>query len=477
MSSHGWAHQSGPPKLHQPFPVHRQPENRQPGQTPVLLSAILSYGSVQHKEAAITSTATAMGSLLMRIAAVVRTWMRRSLSRDCKAIPFALCSINVGLIFSVSGGGCEKDGQGVLVQKTRHTRKDTIVKCVLNTMAAQMPVGVVIGNRNTVCPSAVPHRYNVLAFFRITHVWFEGIGDSAGARVRLEKVDLDAQSWWMPQGMIPRPPLKQRTDAGPVSTFPCLTCGEYSPQVYAEGWMCLEESCSRFWKINGSNEPAHFTYNAQFLTARTLNPSNNHAPHGLAPSLIEKFGGTDPLQTTARCSWRGAVCPLCRRCNSRIYWDGWKCENEACAWDHIGTRMALPLVSVMDDADFTGPGAHPPFIGSRNELRPVMSFMKGYQRHNYTLPGIGTVTHYAAKGVINRRRGGPDEMFKMLQTTEGLGLRRYPLKQSVGKCKRIFYHFLQTQLSLNYLNMSQRRSVTNKYIPGSGRNSHLPLRC
>ena len=324
-----------------------------------------------------------------------------------------------------------------------------------------MPVGVVVGDRNPVCPSAVPHRYNVLGFFRITHLWFEASGDSAGARVRLEKVDLDTPSWWMPQGMVPRPPLEQRTDTAPAPTFPCLACGGYSPQVYAEGWMCLEESCPQFWKINGVHAPAELAYNPQFLTMRVRDPVRNHNSYPLVPTVTEKFRETDPLQTTARCSWRGVVCPLCRRCNSRIYWDGWRCETPSCTWSHTGPRVALPLCSTQDDAEPTKKGARLPYFGNANELRPRMSWMKGYRKDVYHIPNIGTVTHYAAMGYVNHRRGGPNDMFQMLQTTEGLGLRRYPLKQSVGKFGRIFSLFLCMKLPLQCLSQLQPLRYTN----------------
>lgn len=74
-----------------------------------------------------------------------------------------------------------------------------------------------------------------------------------------------------------------------------------------------------------------------------------------------------------------------------------------------------------------------PYFRGASEMVPVVTYMKSYRKDTFTLPGIGTVTQFAASTAANGLEGGPNDMFHQLQTTEGLGLRRYGLKQSVGK--------------------------------------------
>ncbi|KAL1956755.1 hypothetical protein VTO42DRAFT_6808 [Malbranchea cinnamomea] len=348
------------------------------------------------------------------------------LDADCGDRPY----MDDEIVITRLGGGCLKSPDGQLLLKKSRTRKDKIVEYVTNTMHAGIPVGVIIGNRNTICPSTVPHRYNVMDFFRITHFWFEAVGDKAGARLRLEKIDLDRQSWWAPQGSPPRLPFDQRSDKSPVFENACSSCGTPSPQVYAQGWMCLEGDCKQFWLMNGSYPSDELTYNPQFLSMRSRHPQNIRPPHSLAPDLLTKFGKNDPLKTTSRCAWRGVVCPLCKRCISRIYWEGWVCETAGCSYEYRGQVRPIPLYSVLEEVDLGTTGHRMPYFGNGSEPRPTITYMKNYRKDTFLLPGIGTVTHFSANNVVNSRPGGPNDIFEGLQVAKDLGLRRYGLKQS-----------------------------------------------
>lgn len=76
----------------------------------------------------------------------------------------------------------------------------------------------------------------------------------------------------------------------------------------------------------------------------------------------------------------------------------------------------------------------------KRRVRPIPSLMSPqiddqsvapYQKRTYILPGVGSVTHFVANDTINRQPGGPNDMFRNLQTTR-LGLKRYPLTQTIG---------------------------------------------
>lgn len=55
-----------------------------------------------------------------------------------------------------------------------------------------------------------------------------------------------------------------------------------------------------------------------------------------------------------------------------------------------------------------------------------------YRKLTYHIPGVGYIFHFVSNKAINSRLNGPDDLFGQMQATD-LGLRRYPLQQSVGK--------------------------------------------
>lgn len=93
--------------------------------------------------------------------------------------------------------------------------------------------------------------------------------------------------------------------------------------------------------------------------------------------------------------------------------------------------MNMPILS-LDQAGSPDP---------KRRVRPIPSFMRPqigdqsvapYEKRTYTLPGVGSITHFVANDAINGQPGGPNEMFRNLQAAR-LGLKRYPLSQAVGK--------------------------------------------
>ena len=59
-------------------------------------------------------------------------------------------------------------------------------------------------------------------------------------------------------------------------------------------------------------------------------------------------------------------------------------------------------------------------------------FTKHYRIHTYTLPNIGTITHFMANDHINKRKDGPDDMFVALQKVD-IGMKRKELDQCASK--------------------------------------------
>ncbi|RAH46778.1 uncharacterized protein BO95DRAFT_101909 [Aspergillus brunneoviolaceus CBS 621.78] len=338
------------------------------------------------------------------------------------------------------GGGCTKDAEGNLVLLKDQDTDSAILSSVMNSWRMQNPVGLIIGDRNKQLSRNPPHRYNVMAYFRITDVWHERIGTKKGAKVRFEKLDLAATSWWAAPGTTPLPVEQRDFTLGPA-TKRCSSCDRDSKQVYNEGWMCLTPSCARFWKVNGATAPpGHLSFNAAFLRAR-LAPDPQIQPHfDLVPDLLATLAEDQGDLVFKRIAWKGIVCPLCSRCIARRFWRGWKCADELlhnpsqqsqrCSFERYLKVSPLSVRSVIDEFEIH-PAKRALYFDPKLQLPSVDdSSLYPYRKLVYTLPGVGSVTHLVANRAINTRANGPDDLFRRLQSVD-LGLQRYPLQQSV----------------------------------------------
>ncbi|EEH17663.2 hypothetical protein PABG_00226 [Paracoccidioides brasiliensis Pb03] len=350
------------------------------------------------------------------------------------------------IIITRIGGGCEKNKNGELVQTKPHTGSGTIFDALMNSMKHEIPVGMIIGNKNSICPTKVPHRYNVMDLFRITNIWFEKVDKMPAARIRFEKLDLDSKSWWAPENSNDPIPIRQRISIAPIDGPTCKSCSSTSPRVYQEGWMCLRPFCNQFWRVNGSSPSKTLTYHPLFLRMRTQQKQPVRAPCSLVPDLLSTFLKEDTDLTSARVTWKGIVCPKCRRCISRKYWRGWICETEGCDFKYQFSMTRVSLRSVLPELEMGPVGHRLPRKGKENKTAPVVHYMKNYRKDMFQIPGVGLITHFAANNTVNYRERGPNDLFKMLQE-EDLGLRRYPLQQSVGM---IVAGTLTSHFAVNY---------------------------
>lgn len=264
-----------------------------------------------------------------------------------------------------------------------------------------------------------------MAWFRVTDIWFEIIGDKKGLKYRLQKLDLSAKSWWAAQYSSEPLPLGQRNFQVRPQSLRCIYCHKESSRIYEEGWMCLEPSCAMFWKLCDTKiAPTTLTFHSTFLNYR-FDPTTNPVPrYELTPEFLKVVSKL--TRNTIREAWRGIICPSCSQCLPRTYWSGWKCT-EACGFQHLLTLKPIPIQEVVR-------------VSLKRNVRTNKSLMVAvcndrsaapYRQLTYTLPGIGTITHFMANKDITARKNGPDHLFHQMQKTD-LGLRRFPLKQSQG---------------------------------------------
>lgn len=277
-----------------------------------------------------------------------------------------------------------------------------------------------------------------MAYFRVTDVWYEKVGQRTGAKVRFEKLDLECLSWWAVNGTPAPIPLGKRQCCIAPETGQCPTCLKTSRHVYNEGWMCLQPTCKVFWTVEGSR-PDSLTFHPDFLSSRVAPDPTIMPHHSLVPNLLETIDENDTDASTLRIAWKGIVCPQCNKCISRRFWRGWKCTNDTiaciqdkpCMFQKTMDMHPVSLRSVVDDFELSpikralyfDPKFARPDVDDQS-LHP-------YRKLTYQIPGVGSITHFVSNKRINSRDNGPNDLFKQLQLRD-VGLRRYPLQQSVG---------------------------------------------
>ena len=276
-----------------------------------------------------------------------------------------------------------------------------------------------------------------MAYFRVTDVWYEKVGQRTGAKVRFEKLDLECLSWWAMPGSLPPEPLSKRQCGITPETLQCSACMNMSRRVYNEGWMCLQPSCKNFWTTEGSH-PDSLTFHPSFLSFRMVTEPTMLPQYSLVPNLLATIDEDDTDVSTLRIAWKGIVCPQCNKCISRRFWRGWKCtddiacvKDESCTFQKTMKMHPVSLRSVIDDFEL-GPIKRCLFFDPKF-ARPEIDdqSLYPYRKLTYRIPRVGSITHFVSNRYINSRENGPNDLFRQLQLTD-LGLRRYPLQQSVG---------------------------------------------
>ncbi|KNG82901.1 hypothetical protein ANOM_008179 [Aspergillus nomiae NRRL 13137] len=348
--------------------------------------------------------------------------------------------IDEEIVITRIGGSCSRNANGDLVHVKDQGQEDLLVKCLLNSMKQKVPIGIIIGEQSAVLGRTVPHPYNVMDYFRITNIWFEFVDNHRAAKVRYEKLDLQSKSWWANKESLSPPPLEGRDFASRPNSAECNACSHRSFQIFHQGWMCLQPSCTRFFKIGSSAAPVNLTYHERFLSYRMAPDPTIKPHHSLIPDLLSTFDEDDASVATSRVAWKGIVCPQCRKCVSRKYWSGWKCSDDdnsssaqpqrLCTFEKMTQMPIVSLRSVIDTLEITP--MKRAFIPDDRFMTPVIDddSLAPYRRLVYTIPGVGHITHLVSSRDINECPNGPNTMFTQLQLAE-LGLQRFPLSNAV----------------------------------------------
>lgn len=105
---------------------------------------------------------------------------------------------------------------------------------------------------------------------------------------------------------------------------PCSCCNMRTPQVFTEGWACLNAACSLFWTTSdGSLLQGELRYDSRFLQRRS--------PYTL-PANLQDIRPSQPRphfdsNHTTYAFTRGWHCRDCGRLSCRFKWEHWECLN------------------------------------------------------------------------------------------------------------------------------------------------------
>ncbi|KAG0143748.1 hypothetical protein CROQUDRAFT_167449 [Cronartium quercuum f. sp. fusiforme G11] len=119
----------------------------------------------------------------------------------------------------------------------------------------------------------------------------------------------------------------------------CKLCKTSSPQLYEQGWLCLNESCLNFF--------AHSTINLSLKNFRDLTympwvllyqpefEDEERVPQPLQPLSLQSIASGNNIRKLNEDMRRGLYCALCGRMSNRIYWGALRCFNEKCNFEFI----------------------------------------------------------------------------------------------------------------------------------------------
>ncbi|KAF1836355.1 hypothetical protein BDW02DRAFT_646175 [Decorospora gaudefroyi] len=358
--------------------------------------------------------------------------------------------IDSNVVISRAGGGLTKDKDSGEMRMGRDQAEDAVSQALKNCMIHRNPVVIITGVDNPHIPSKPPHQYCALDYFKPTHIWVEKSGGSKIVRYRFEKLNTTKESWWHPKN---GQDIVELGSLSPPVEKTCDTCRVQSLQVYLQGWMCLQPTCTSFWKISrptpgpgrsmSLQEPkeASLMYDPRFLKQKTPWPNDEH-DYPLISNTAELSGHSIPGEDTSVAFWSGMVCPKCGRCISRLNWMGWECANTTCDYSRRPPHTLIPALSLRDPL-WPVTNSYTLARDTQSSLIEVkVSFEHGYRINQYKFPGIdGFISHMMANKTVLEEEGGPDAMFEELQQTD-IGLQRRSMPNGQLKGPNYCRHFL-----------------------------------
>ena len=237
------------------------------------------------------------------------------------------------------------------------------------------------------------------------------------------------KSWWAPQNSALPPANRDYITKAPQQT--CVHCGQASPLIYNEGWMCVNHSCKEMGRLayRGANTP--LTFNQEWLNERDEWPARKMPQYQLVPDPVGGVNGTS--FTTTLVAWKGFVCPSCHCCNSRISWASQDCTAKDCNYSRRVAHAVQPHWSLLPPNVEEVHGHAVSYDEYRGHVNPTTRRLGHWVLVEYKLCENNYITHFLANKHINGRPGGANDMLLLMQEGDGVGLKRPYMKSSRGK--------------------------------------------
>ncbi|KAK4178904.1 hypothetical protein QBC36DRAFT_181507 [Triangularia setosa] len=341
------------------------------------------------------------------------------------------------VVISTAGGNRVREGTA-MVRARDASDNATNVRALKNAYMGGSLIAIIAGEEHPLYPCQPPAAYSVLDWFHITYMWKEKLRTRGSHqfftvwRIRFEKANLLAPSWWIPIG--------HEENITPV-TCPvrvCIACLQESKEIFTIGWFCLNHDCANYYQISRGQEVDidSLRYSEAFLNER-------HPYNGQLPSLMPEIPGIDSNQYGTELHLRGGfVCPRCHHACRRLLWNWLQCEIPGCEFKQAASMSPYPQTELNDEVEAFSKKMesrrrkhriHDPLVTIWNEayaVRSSMTNLRGYTVRQFFLTDstekiIGSFTIFRSNEHINARVDGPDELFRTLEV-EDIGLRRNP---------------------------------------------------
>ncbi|KAK5626795.1 hypothetical protein RRF57_002510 [Xylaria bambusicola] len=360
-----------------------------------------------------------------------------------------------------SGGGFNTDANGNYIRTKNQSLDCNNCTYLTNAMEKGQPVGVIIGKKaqgkglyvNTLLSIELEHHFNVLDWFFVTDIWPEPQPTQRDGTsfihymMRLQKIDLDSASWWMPQG-------QERNGMFAVGQFQCRaftcnSCNLSSKEIFQEGWCCQTMDCPNFFRFSRYGvDNDRLRYNDNFLNERAIR--NSAIPIG---DLIRDLPKLESGHYGSEAQYKnGIVCPECKCATQRKSWDGWTCDK--CGFQLLMIPKNVDMLKIHEETEKTAGKNKKEFHLADNRILQSQHTVPGYEVTSFYLPNdpknhdearfIGSVTVFRPDKSVLERQGGLDDLFQEIQEATRVGdvqLQRRPAFCPGSHMEELTSHF------------------------------------
>ncbi|KAL8899367.1 MAG: hypothetical protein Q9207_006236 [Kuettlingeria erythrocarpa] len=336
------------------------------------------------------------------------------------------------LIITRAAGGMADIG-GEHKQVKDHSSESAAIRSFLTNIEYKTPFPVILGDKCRLTKAEPPYPFCVMGHFKPVFLWWEKSNECVVAKLRMELLNPNWNSWWVPEGDSAGSGTPNYTEKAQRET--CLICHKTQPHIFEQGFVCVNKACEAFWTLKGKKltDGDTLEYNPAFISERTEWNAEIRSPFSLVPNVLPLNEEDDLVYSTMRAAYKGIVCPQCHGCIQRKKMDGYFCESPGCGYSR---PQPLPTLNIraIEQAHGVQFAGHP---------IPTHSFAEPIKRRETTFEGPwrletfdavegSTVKQFHSNETINSQPGGPNEMLAQMFKA-GLGLERRPMKQSIGQ--------------------------------------------